>query len=653
MRPLQVFQELATEKGMMPAKTNSDLSYIKEYNSFCSPSGEEMSIRILGINTAWACIPSYRRYPAIPTCADAQLERLIKQSNGLAADITILCMHHPVSWMWSHERGTVRKLIELHVDFVLRGHEHLDWISPFSQSSIELATGATFGHDTRIPEGYLLAEFDSETRLARVFQRQIDRRGSNDLQVEAKNPYDTRDADGGIVIPLSKSGVQREDELSRASIRRVGYRPGYISPIGRQPLRNGVIITADIIRFSQLNHKLQEHAISSIWDCMSRSLACRDEDNIVAFSPLSDGLQIAYEDIEPDRLANALKIVNSCNHWMQQRSHSPDVRYGIACGSYVILASSSLQPVMIGGATANLSRRLAYKSGAGTVLFSTSSWDQLVEHNEAAANNYKDHLVDIESKTSTSNKKFILINQSSRPTIYMGTVMEGAVKQVGDAHLCRNSREFDRLRLILESMQSSLIEGIDVFSVTKNPPPSIMIHLHAAWVGSDAQHRLSPLLTYHHQGIKIHSLKSPSDYNSDAEIDTENELAIYKDQSIRKHAFESNDTAAYFQNKILNANDIDNVSLKYNSIPSIDHISHDNDGYTDAMSICIPNLIDRGFCGCIITLSIEDNVFNHIQSDADYLRRAKAIIKSSLKDNGDDELSTLAACWVSLHFIAI
>jgi len=216
-------------------------------------------------------------------------------------------------------------------------------------------------------------EVSTEPSRVRVFERSADRVATGTVRM--------RDRDGGIVIPLAKGEALGDEENTLAAVRRLGFRTGKFELIGEQTQEDserhpqdrciGVVVTADIMRFSQLNASLQVKAVSALWDNLSRALAERQSNTTVAFSPLSDGIQVAFR-TEPGEsgLRAALDTIDTTHLWMLRGANAPDVRYGVACGDFSVVAPPSLLPVTVVGAVANLSRKLAYRSGPGIVAFS-------------------------------------------------------------------------------------------------------------------------------------------------------------------------------------------------------------------------------------------------------------------------------------------
>jgi|GEM_PF-4582889 len=683
MSHLGVYREALEDANLLPSKINSDLTFIEEetlrVDGTCG-GADTVNYRIIGINTAWGCTPEFRRYPAILTCADAQLRRLLTHSSNVDPDVTILCMHHPVSWMWANERAPMRQLLNNHVDFVLRGHEHVEWISPFSRTTVELATGATFGAPGKELEGYLIVEFDTETRLARVFPREIryrhDKNESQSLKVEvnAKNPRDMRDRDGGIVIPLAKGEALGDEENTLAAVRRLGFRTGKFELIGEQTQEDserhpqdrciGVVVTADIMRFSQLNASLQVKAVSALWDNLSRALAERQSNTTVAFSPLSDGIQVAFR-TEPGEsgLRAALDTIDTTHLWMLRGANAPDVRYGVACGDFSVVAPPSLLPVTVVGAVANLSRKLAYRSGPGIVAFSKPAWNYFVSTANSEASQWEKFLVgttsekDGDGSISLEPVDFLSIAETSRPIVHRAISLAGIPFDCPNGRTLRHIGAVKGLKCVLEKclvgIRARLLNRIGAtFQDILN---GLSLDLGVVWHCPQMRTRSATILRSVVRDNGEVASQGPVDNGletDDSAFDEESCPKLSMGESISRIAYEKDCFVGYFGNGgevvVSCGKEIDpyTMTMSGNMARSVSSTRKQN----ELFAFSVPGLQDSGLCGgilqCYTTAPLDRLIETGLSS---YHQKFCNEVFSDVKE----ACKTLEPYWETLHLVSI
>lgn len=155
---LQDYRDALRACGLKHCSASADLTFVCEH---ATPIGQ---VLVYGLNSAWPCIGKSANLPNLPSSIPAQIDALrtrvwrnrhkhadddtaamlfnagISQSDPSDGapispwrlnkrPLSICLIHHPISWLHPIERPLAHKMATTTFDFLLRGHEHVEWVN--------------------------------------------------------------------------------------------------------------------------------------------------------------------------------------------------------------------------------------------------------------------------------------------------------------------------------------------------------------------------------------------------------------------------------------------------------------------------------------------------------------------------------------------
>ncbi len=140
------------------------------YHAPCQTSAR-VEVCIGGFNTVWSCSGGEKK--SIWMGSKWQMRKLAVVSRY---DVSIALMHHPPNWLTEFEDYKFAHDLEDGFNFVLHGHEHSAWVTPFSSGHTRIAAGACY-ESSEGQNGYNFVRLDLETAEGEVWLRRFDPQG--------------------------------------------------------------------------------------------------------------------------------------------------------------------------------------------------------------------------------------------------------------------------------------------------------------------------------------------------------------------------------------------------------------------------------------------------------------------------------------------
>lgn len=139
------------------------------YGRLVEKSGVKFGIA--GLNSAWAAHGGRQDSNHI-YISELQVDNAFSLISE--AEIKIALMHHPLSWLYEHDKAVVENLLRQHCQVILHGHIHrmdFNLVRSLTSEQVVIPAGAGFMHRAGA-NNYNITELDFENNTIRVAPRQ-------------------------------------------------------------------------------------------------------------------------------------------------------------------------------------------------------------------------------------------------------------------------------------------------------------------------------------------------------------------------------------------------------------------------------------------------------------------------------------------------
>lgn len=162
-----------------------------------------VKVAVVGWNSAWTCGMDGEQHQLR---LGYQYQRQLTSQISEAAEVRILLMHHPTSWLANDESEAICRAIEQQFEFFLHGHRHDSWYRAAFDRHLTLECAATYDAEAS-SNGYNVVRFDADRGFCDVWFREYVRKaGATKFLPLTSIPR--VDSDGHVGIRLSAASRQ-------------------------------------------------------------------------------------------------------------------------------------------------------------------------------------------------------------------------------------------------------------------------------------------------------------------------------------------------------------------------------------------------------------------------------------------------------------